>query len=412
MTVLAALHLPAQVTTPAGIIVVAGGAVAAAMGLYLVLLSVAALFYRDPERDGAPDNRLIVLIPAHNETALIARCVASLKAQNYAADRYQIVVIADNCTDDTGAIAAAAGADRVMRRHAPDARGKGQALRWAIDQLLGEEPDAAAVVVVDADSVADPDFLAGLVRRFQGGAPVVQALYLLAGDEPAAEALGVLAFRLVNLVRQAGRAALGFPAALAGNGMLFSREVLLSNPWTAFTSTEDLEYSLTLQLAGVRVAFARDAVLVAPPAPNDRAAEQQQLRWHGGKTHLARVWVPKLIAGAIRSRRPALLGAALDLALPPLALLTAAILAGVAAGVILWLAGVVAVWALVPWLVAAVCIPISVLVGLRAGDAPAASYRALARAPFYVFKMATRARRVLTFTGDTWVRTERRGEFE
>ena len=46
-----------------------------------------------------------------------------------------MVVIADNCTDDTALIAEAAGAT-VMVRNRPDSRGKGQALRWAMDKVL------------------------------------------------------------------------------------------------------------------------------------------------------------------------------------------------------------------------------------------------------------------------------------
>ncbi len=72
--------------------------------------------------------------------------------------------------DDTAAIAAAAGA-RVLVRDAPDARGKGQALRWAMDLLLAEDAPLDAFVVVDADTEADPDFLASLPRRVRGTAP-------------------------------------------------------------------------------------------------------------------------------------------------------------------------------------------------------------------------------------------------
>ena len=53
----------------------------------------------------------MVLVPAHDEATLIARCVGSLKAQTYPADLYELIVIADNCTDDTAAVARAAGAE-------------------------------------------------------------------------------------------------------------------------------------------------------------------------------------------------------------------------------------------------------------------------------------------------------------
>ena len=138
--------------------------------------------WRSPRSDaGRPRrpttrSRIAVLVPAHDEAPLVGRCVASLPPQSYPADLYDIVVIADNCTDDTAARAAAAGATVLVRP--PDARGKGPALRWAMDRLLECDPDLAALAVVDADSIADPGLLGALVARLERGAPVVQAEYL------------------------------------------------------------------------------------------------------------------------------------------------------------------------------------------------------------------------------------------
>jgi hypothetical protein len=189
--------------------------------------------------------------------------------------------------------------------------------------------------------------------------------------------------------------------------MLFARSLLLEQPWSAFTSTEDTEYGLTLHASGERIAFARAALVEAPPAPNPQAAEQQRLRWHGGKVHLARRWTRPLLACAIRERRPSLLSTVVDLALPPIGLLTAAVLAGSALAAAATLAGLVPGWVLAPWLVGLVSIPAHVFVGLRAAGAPRAAYASLINAPRYILHTAVRAHRVWRFRGDTWVRTER-----
>ena len=68
-----------------------------------------------------------MLVPAHNEADLVERCVASLRNQDHPRDRFQILVIADNCSDDTRVLAQAAGAE-VLVREAPEVGGKGQAL--------------------------------------------------------------------------------------------------------------------------------------------------------------------------------------------------------------------------------------------------------------------------------------------
>ena len=199
-------------------------------GLYLVLLAFASFGRRSVEA-GPPRSRIAAPVPAHDEAALVGRCVASLRKQSYPEDLYDIVVIADNCTDDTAARAAAAGAT-VLVRTAPDVRGKGPALRWAMDHMLERDPDLAALAVVDADSVAEPGLLGALVARLEQGAPVVQAEYLGRDEDGSTRSeLRAAAFLLFHRVRFGGRAVLGLPCHLVGNGMLFSREVLTDHPW-------------------------------------------------------------------------------------------------------------------------------------------------------------------------------------
>ena len=58
--------------------------------------------------------RFDILVPAHDETMLIARCVASLQRLNWPRDRFRVIVVADNCTDTTAVAARRAGA-RVLQ---------------------------------------------------------------------------------------------------------------------------------------------------------------------------------------------------------------------------------------------------------------------------------------------------------
>lgn len=387
---------------------VAAGCAAAAFGLYLLVLSSAALFYRDHGRVAPPKARLDVLIPAHNESSLIARCVRSLCAQTYPSELYRVVVVADNCTDDTAAIASAAGAHVVLTRDEPQARGKGRALRWAMDRLLADEFAADAIAVVDADSLAEPNFLARLVIPFEAGATAVQGESLLYANDSRGAALRVSAFLLINRVRPMGRAVLGLPAThLAGNGMLLARDLLLAKPWEAFSSAEDLEYSLAVQSEGGKIAFAGGAVLMSPAAPTPQAAEQQQLRWEGGKIYLARTQLPRLLKRGLRERRLSLLGGAFDLAVPPLGFLAVAAVGGSLLGACLAALRLFPAWMVAPWLAALASIPLMVVIGLRAGHAPREGYVALLRAPLFLLTKPLRMYRLLNFHGDTWVRTDR-----
>src|SRR5438445_9573008 len=143
-------------------VVVACGALEAVAALYLVVVAAAAHRRRRLTPPQRWPRRVVVLVPAHDEESLIARCVSSLRAQDYPRHLVRVVVIADNCSDATASRAAAAGAE-VLVRDQPDRRGKGQALRWALDRLRERADPFDAVAMVDADSVADPGLLTGLL---------------------------------------------------------------------------------------------------------------------------------------------------------------------------------------------------------------------------------------------------------
>lgn len=385
------------------------GALTAASGLYLAVLAVASAFYSQSLDGVCLRARLVVLVPAHDEELLVGRAVGSLLSQTYPRELFRVVVIADNCSDDTSGVALAAGADAVMVRVAPDARGKGRALRWAMDQILAADDPPDAVVSVDADSIADPDMLRALVERFEAGAEAVQSDYRAMGDGSTSATLREAAFLLMNRVRPAGRNVLGMSGFLTGNGWLLGTELLRRRPWTAFSSTEDREYSLDLEREDARIAFAGAAGVRAPTAPNQQAAATQQQRWEGGWASLLRARGPGLLALSVRRRSARLLLAAFDLAVPPLGLFTAGAIGGLVVAGAGALLGIWPGWLPLPWLVALLSVLIYVIGGLVANRAPVRVFRALLYAPGLVLTKPLSLRRTLTFSSETWVRTERRG---
>jgi hypothetical protein len=386
------------------------GAILAGFAVYLVALVVAALFYRrEPAPQREPRSRLSVVVPAHDERNQIGRTVESLLRQTYPPELYEVVVTADNCVDDTAEVATAAGAN-VLVRDEPDARGKGYALAWTIDVILARSSPPDAIVVVDADSNADPAFLAVLAERFDAGAEAVQGESLLSGDGSPEQTLRVSAFLLINRARPSGRAVFGLPASLQGNGMLLSTRVLREHSWSAFSSTEDVEYSTAIRAAGIRPVFARGAIVTSAAAPRGRVADVQQLRWEGGKLHVARTQIPSLVARAIRERRGDLFDTALELAVPPLGYLAAAATSVTVVGITLVLLDGVDLWAVLPAVLALVAILVYVFVGFRAANAPRAAYASLARAPSLVLRKILNAYRLARFRADSWVRTGRPGD--
>src|SRR5438552_3929554 len=63
--------------------------------------------------NGEARGRIAVLVPAHNESAGLVPTLADIKTQMRPADR--LLVVADNCVDDTAAVAGGAGAEVLTR---------------------------------------------------------------------------------------------------------------------------------------------------------------------------------------------------------------------------------------------------------------------------------------------------------
>lgn len=394
------------------------GVPALAFSLYLLGLTLLSLGRPRPPRDAGGLHRFRIVVPAHDEERGIAQTLWNLRHLDYPLHRYQVVVVADNCTDGTAEVARGGGAT-VLERHDPSLRGKGHALAFAFRHLLAEPATAwDAAVVVDADSSVSPNLLRAISNRLAAGAPSVQAAYLPAPS--AGKSLSLItevAFTAFHVVRSTARERLGLSAGLRGNGMAFARPLLEQVPHDAFSRTEDLEFGIRLGLRGVRVAFAGEATVFGEmPERGDVAAVQRQ-RWMGGRMEIARAHLPALLAQALRRRSPVLADLAVDLLVPPLTLLAALILAGSAvAGAVALLGGSAALLpgagglALVVWLAAGLALVLHVADAARR----AGRFRDLLAAPAalarYIFDKSLIAARSYGRTDPEWIRTARPGE--
>jgi cellulose synthase/poly-beta-1,6-N-acetylglucosamine synthase-like glycosyltransferase len=275
--------------------------------------------------------RCAVLIPAHNEEAGIARTLVGVLSQLDPYDR--ILVVADNCTDRTTAAARSAGAE-VVERTDPHRRGKGYALDYGVRTLKSDPPPV--VVIVDADCTLTEGSLDRLVRTAAATGRPAQAAYQMdapAGGGPRAQ-LAAFLFALKNVVRSRGLARLGLPCLLTGSGMAFPWDLIRSAPLASGNLVEDMQLGIDLALAGRAPLFCPAACVRSDLPVARAAATSQRTRWVHGHLRTLATQAPRLFAAAVRGRRPALLGLALELSVPPLSLLVAfiALAAGALAG--------------------------------------------------------------------------------
>src|SRR5579884_4034850 len=140
------------------------GAAAGALGSahLLVLLAAAAGRSRDVALRGELD--LAVVIPAHDEETQIVTTVRSIQACDYDPARRRIIVIADNCSDQTAAAARRSGAE-VWERSDPLHRGKGHALAWAFDRVLKDDSIRAVCDRRGLHPIAQPPERNGRAHR-------------------------------------------------------------------------------------------------------------------------------------------------------------------------------------------------------------------------------------------------------
>jgi cellulose synthase/poly-beta-1,6-N-acetylglucosamine synthase-like glycosyltransferase len=389
-------------------ILAAAAAPVAVVSGYLLLLTLRSR-RREAPTCGEPRTRFQVIVPAHDEAAGIAHTVESLRGIDYPRDLYEVVVVADNCTDDTAARANAAGA-RVLERFDDKLRGKGYALAHAFDACIGEGK-AEAVVVVDADTLVSSNLLRAFDARLQMGAKAVQADYAVRNpDEGWRTRLMAIAVGMFHVVRSTGRESLGVSCGLRGNGMCFSTELLEEVPHDAFSVVEDLEYGIRLGEHGHRVHYAGEAHVYGEMVASEKASRSQRARWEGGRLQMAKRHAIPLLKRAIEERDPVLADLAIDVLIPPLSVLVMATAVGAAASAALAVLTRRPNLALILFGASGVCLAAYAARGWQVSGTGGRGLATLCYAPVYMAWKATLGLRRTRKSPDEWVRTSRRGD--
>jgi cellulose synthase/poly-beta-1,6-N-acetylglucosamine synthase-like glycosyltransferase len=347
--------------------------------------------------------RLTVLMPAHNEQIIIAQSLAALAPQLTNSDR--LLVVADNCTDDTASIAAAQGAEVIIRDDS-NRRGKGFALDFGLRYL--ESDPTEVVLVIDADctvALGAIDRLARLCTLF--GRPV-QALYLMRGAPNAGlhARVAEFAWTVKNHVRPLGLRRLGLPCQLMGTGMAF--------PWTSISSAalatshivEDLKLGIDLTLAGSPPLFCAEALVTSEFPASEDGVRNQRARWEHGHLSVIFKEAPRLFYKALRKLDGNSMALAFDLMVPPLALLMLLVGGVWAASAFLFIVAK----AQIPLFIASIAgilLALSVFLSWARFGREIISLGSLAFAPIYALRKVPLYAKFLVARQLEWVRTKR-----
>ena len=371
---------------------------------YLLLLTLLSR-RQGPVAPAVAGLRFDLVVPAHDEEGGIGETVRSLLAVDYPRQLFRVLVVADNCADQTAVRAREAGAS-VLERRDQVRRGKGYALEFAFGHCLAGSADA--LVVIDADTVVSPNLLRAFAARLQAGAPAVQADYGVRNREASWRTrLMAIAFATFHELRSLARERLAVSCGLRGNGMGFTRALLLEVPYQAFSLVEDVEFGIRLGEAGHRVHYAGEAHVYGEMVAGEKSSRSQRLRWERGRFKLARQNAPRLIGRALAARDRVLADLALDLLVPPLSLLALGVFLGLAASCgLAWRKGFPPV-SLIVWMACGLSLLTYVLRGWQLSGTGLRGLVDLCRAPAFVaWKIALTLGQPFR-RAEEWVRTVR-----
>lgn len=374
------------------------------VGLLLVEIVASARRLGSPGAPPVDRPSIAVLVPAHDEVLSIVATLNSIRSELAGSDR--LVVVADNCTDQTAELARAAGAE-VIERHDPLRRGKGFALDYGVRHLANYPPDV--VIINDADCWPETGAYSRIAVMADRASRPVQAAYAIGKPKNVTSLyldFAVFAIRVKNLARPLGCHRLGLPCQLMGTGMAFPWALISKADLATSEIVEDLAYGLEFARVGHPPMYCPSAVVASAFPITQEGQDTQRTRWDSGHLNTIVHGLPGLLAEAVRRRNFALLAMVLDAAIPPLAFLVFVIVAFGLLAVLMALLG----GSLVPLslaLAAGLIFAMAVLLAWWRVGRDTISLGALACAPVYVLSKLALYSGFLAGRKVEWVRSKR-----
>ena len=253
------------------------------------------------------NHRYAVFISARNEAGVIGELIESLKKQNYPDDKYDVYVLADNCTDNTAGVARDAGA-LVYERENIQLVGKGYALDYLYKNVISEKGEKYydAFIVFDADNIVHPDFLKEINKTFDTGRFDAITTYRNSknfADNWLTAAYSIWFMREARYVNYP-RMLLGAQCMISGTGFLVSAETMEKNGgWPFHLLTEDIQFSVNCAIQGMSIGYCDSAMVYDEQPGTFKQSWNQRLRWSKGFFQLNAKYTLDLIKGCFQKKR-------------------------------------------------------------------------------------------------------------
>ena len=282
------------------------------MYAYQVLYTIVGFIYRKPVPNDKPPkefHRLAVIIAARNERTVIGHLINSIQNQNYPQDKLDVIVIADNCTDDTAEICREKGAI-VYERNDQSKIGKGYALDYLFKNMMkdGIFETYEGYFVLDADNLLDENFVAEMNKMFDQGHRILTSYRNSKNyaDNWISAGYALWFMREARYLNNP-RMRLGSSCAISGTGFLVHRDIIAKNHgWKHHLLTEDIEFTIDSVIAGEKIGYCEYAVLYDEQPTTLKQSWTQRLRWAKGFYQVIAHYGARLWKNIFVSRKKAL----------------------------------------------------------------------------------------------------------
>ncbi len=293
----------------------------ATCSLYLWVIAIASIRKTSTIPTGAPLIRFAIAIPAHDEEAVIGQTVARLKHQNYPPDMFDLFVVADFSSDHTAQNARKQGAI-CYERDSGEHGQKALALHWLFERIFEREQTYDAIVVFDADTLVDTNFLRTISTRISQGAKVVQGRHVIINPEDGwVPSLAWAMMTIDNRFNNQGRANLKLSAKNMGDSICYTREVI-EKYGCGSGLAEDYQFRFRLLLEKIHIEYEPSAVGYGQASLSWKSAVPQQRRWRKGAMDASSQYRKQMLLQGIGQKDPALIDGVLGSTIPSYSTLT------------------------------------------------------------------------------------------